>query len=79
LANEKDFLGSLPTIQAKWFAVVFVAIRVKKIQDLLEKKHKERKTFLTFQHAAIVLQRWYRSLINAKLEKARKNAIHVIS
>jgi hypothetical protein len=54
-------------------------VRVKKLQELLEKKHQERKKFLNFQHAAIVVQRWYKSFLNAKMEVARMNAKMVIS
>ena len=65
-------------IQAKWFSVVFVAVRVKKIQELLKKKQIERQKFLNCQHAAIIIQRWYRSFLNAKLEAKKSNAILII-
>ncbi|KAJ3372789.1 actin [Kappamyces sp. JEL0680] len=78
LANEKDFLGSITTIQAKWFIVIFNAVRVKRLQDFLETKHKERRLFLQRQHASIVIQRWYRRFLKAKQDIAMKQALLVI-
>lgn len=79
MAQEKDLVGNISVVQAKWFSVIFVAVRVKKLQQLLEKKHAERVKHLQNHHAARILQRWYKSFLNAKMELAKKNALVVIA
>jgi hypothetical protein len=58
---------------------VFVACRIRLIKNLLEVKEKERQVQMKNQHAAIVIQRWYRKILELRLNRARKGALMIIA
>jgi hypothetical protein len=79
LAAERDFSGNTQQLQARWFVAVFVAVRVKMIKDLLETKEKERMQEMKHYRAAVTIQRWYKRILELRLNSARKGALLVIA
>ncbi|KAJ3274069.1 hypothetical protein HDV01_003562 [Terramyces sp. JEL0728] len=78
LAIEKDFAGSTQIIQARWFVVIFLAARISMIERHLTSTHQNRMLSLRRNHAAIVIQRWYKNFLYAKIQEMRKKALVVI-
>ncbi|KAI8919592.1 hypothetical protein BC831DRAFT_481117 [Entophlyctis helioformis] len=78
LVKEKDGGSRQQSIQSKWFVLTVVATRVKMCKSFLEDIQSNRAKRLNQRHAAIVIQRGFRTWRRARIMKQRKMAIRVI-
>jgi hypothetical protein len=76
---ERDFTGNLQQLQARWFTVVFVAVRVNLMKNLIETKQSERMRELRDYRSAVSIQRWYRGILESRQASARKGALMIIA
>jgi DNA-binding transcriptional regulator YhcF (GntR family) len=79
VSKEKEFSGKIHQQQTKWFIIVAVAARVKRIKDLLEASARQRAYEELLRQSAVTIQRRFRKYYTNKKEAEKRSALLVIT